>query len=264
VFVDPNPQCTFWQVDPTTGEYTGVSFEAAAPPGGSASNKCCGLGFTTAWNTSAGVLFGIQQCDTPTPGDQIAGYFICNVTIKDTTPPETTCALAGTLQGSVYISPVTVTLTATDDLSGVDYTMYQVDSGSWTTYVTPFTVSSEGAHTVAFYSMDKAGNKEAEKSQGFAIRYFNITITGGIGVTAVITNIGTIDQTSVPWSIALDGKLIFIGKTKSGTVNIAIGGHSSVKDFVLGFGKTTITVTAGIEEQTVHAKVFLFFVMGIT
>ncbi|MDH7507295.1 MAG: hypothetical protein QHH15_05895, partial [Candidatus Thermoplasmatota archaeon] len=33
----------------------------------------------TAWNTSAGILFGIQQCDTPVPGDQLGGYFISEI-----------------------------------------------------------------------------------------------------------------------------------------------------------------------------------------
>ena len=74
-----DPQCTFYQFDPSTGDYTGVSFEAYNP--GSTDNKACGLGFTTKWNTSAGVLFGIQQCDqTPDgPGDQLAGYMICEI-----------------------------------------------------------------------------------------------------------------------------------------------------------------------------------------
>jgi len=77
VFVDPNPQCTFHQFDPGTGAYTGVSFVAVSP--GGVSNKACGLGFTTAWNTNAGILFGIQQCDTPVPGDQLGAYFISEI-----------------------------------------------------------------------------------------------------------------------------------------------------------------------------------------
>ena len=56
-----DPQCTFYQWNPRTGDYTGVSFEAYDL--GTTDNKACGLGFTTKWNTSAGILFGIQQCD---------------------------------------------------------------------------------------------------------------------------------------------------------------------------------------------------------
>jgi hypothetical protein len=167
------------------------------------------------------------------------------------------------MQGTMYISPVNVILTATDDLSGVDYTMYKLDSGNWTQYATPVTVSDEGAHTVTFYSVDKVGNKETEQSQTFTIQYFTISIKGGFGVTAVIKNIGTVNQTKVQYSITLDGKLIFIGKSKSNTVNIAFGKEATVKDFVLGFGKTSITVTAGKEEKTVTGKVLLFFVLGV-
>ena len=55
--------------------------------------------------------------------------------------------------------------------SGVDYTAYKVDSdsGSWThggsvTIAAPAGGGNDGAHTVYFYSVDKAGNPEAEKS----------------------------------------------------------------------------------------------------
>jgi hypothetical protein len=80
VFVDGGPECTFHQFDPIIGSYTGVSFEAIIPSN-TVSNKACGLGFTTSWNTSAGILFAIQQCDQipDGPGDQLAGYFICEI-----------------------------------------------------------------------------------------------------------------------------------------------------------------------------------------
>jgi hypothetical protein len=79
-FVEGGPECTFHQYNPLVGGYTGVSFEAA-DPGGTVSNKCCGLGFTTDWNTSAGILFGIQQCDQlpDGPGDLLGGYEICEI-----------------------------------------------------------------------------------------------------------------------------------------------------------------------------------------
>jgi plastocyanin len=66
--------------------------------------------------------------------------------------------------------------------SGVDYTEYRVtmngSAGEWvrnanTTAADPFTtavlISSEGAYTVEYRSVDEAGNQEAVKSVGFSI-----------------------------------------------------------------------------------------------
>jgi regulation of enolase protein 1 (concanavalin A-like superfamily) len=63
-----------------------------------------------------------------------------------------------------YTGPVTVTLAATDDGSGVDRTEYTVDGGAWTAYTAPFAVSGDKAHTVRYRSADKAGNVETAKT----------------------------------------------------------------------------------------------------
>jgi len=83
-------------------------------------------------------------------------------TEMDGTPPTTTIAMSGTLgKHGWYISPVVVTLTASDPQSGVRYTTYKInDDGTWTNYTGPFTVSSDGSHTVWYYSVDNAGNSE--------------------------------------------------------------------------------------------------------
>ena len=62
----------------------------------------------------------------------------------DTTPPETTAALDGTLcDDNVYSSDVTVTLTATDGGSGVRVTKYRLDPADpWQRYTVPFIVTS--------------------------------------------------------------------------------------------------------------------------
>jgi len=185
----------------------------------------------------------------------------------DNTPPITTCTLAGTQEGDVYTSDVTVTLNAVDGQSGVNYTMYKLDSADWNIYTTPFVVTEDGAHTVLFYSMDNAGNQETEKSKTFTIEHpvaVEITIKGGLGVSATIKNVGTTDLTNIDWSITLDGKLIFIGKAKSGTIAALAAGESvTVKDFVVGFGKTGIAVTAGTEEASASGTVLLILVIGV-
>ena len=186
---------------------------------------------------------------------------------EDQTPPVTTCTLTGDMEGDIYTSPVMVTLTATDE-SGVSYTKYRLDDGSWITYISPFMVSTNGNHTVRFYSVDIVGNTEQEKSCNFTIQReipnVTITITGGIGVSAAIKNTGETTLTNLNWSITLDGALIFIGKTKSGTIpSLAPGETVTVKDFVIGLGKTGIEVNVEAAQVTATGTILLFFVMGV-
>lgn len=78
----------------------------------------------------------------------------------DTTPPVTTASGVPTGWSKV---PVTVTLTARDDLSGVQATEYSLDAA-------PFqpggavVVSAPGAHTLRYRSVDKAGNSESPRT----------------------------------------------------------------------------------------------------
>jgi hypothetical protein len=186
---------------------------------------------------------------------------------EDTTPPVTTCTLAGEMQGSVYVSDVTVTLTAIDG-SGVDYTKYKLDNGAWTMYTVPFVVSTNGNHTISFYSVDTVGNTEMEKTCSFTIQKevpsVTITIKGGLGVSATVTNTGTTNLTDLNWTMSLDGKLIFVGKTKSGTIDsLSVGESVTVNDFVLGLGKTGIAMHVEAAEATATGTVLLLFVIGV-
>jgi hypothetical protein len=160
---------------------------------------------------------------------------------------------------------VTSTLTATDPGSGVNYTMYKVDSGTWTTYTAPFIIKGNGLHTIHFYSIDNAGNIETEKTTTFTIQYpIQITIKGGLGISATIKNNGTTTVTNMNWSIDLSGGIILLGKSNTGTIaNLAAGQQIKVSDFVFGFGKPVITVTVGDSTATATGTVLLFFVIGV-
>jgi len=65
-------------------------------------------------------------------------------------------------------------------------------------------------------------------------------------VNAVIKNTGGVDALAVNWSIALDGGFILAGKETSGRIaGIFAGGEVAIRsDFIFGFGKTVITVSA--------------------
>ena len=181
----------------------------------------------------------------------------------DIIPPETNCTLTGILDGEVYISDVTVMFSATDDISGVASTTYKLDDGLWTTYGDPFLVSTEGSHILSFYSIDNAGNAEAEKTCEFTIQYppdINVTITGGFGISVAIKNLGSSDLTNISWNLSLDGGIIFFGKQKSGITNVKAGDEIVLRSLVFGVGKPTITLTIASSEITVNGSVFLFFV----
>lgn len=81
----------------------------------------------------------------------------------DTTPPVTNVSVTGTAGDNGwyrYGSAVTVTLTATDDDSGVAHTYYRINGSQLVTYNGSFTLG-EGSHTLLFYSVDNSGNTES-------------------------------------------------------------------------------------------------------
>ena len=96
---------------------------------------------------------------------------IKSVEIKiDNTLPVTHCDLTGTMgNNNWYVSMVTVSFNATDNLSGIDVIKYKIDDSDWEKYKDSVDVSSNGEHTVYFYSVDNAGNIEEEKNITFKI-----------------------------------------------------------------------------------------------
>ena len=92
---------------------------------------------------------------------------------------------------------------------------------------------------------------------------------GGLNLTVTLQNTGVIDASNVEWMITLSGGLIFYGKEKSGTLDCLQAGETqSVHSFVIGFGKTRITVHASCEEggfveKTASAVIILFLVVGV-
>ncbi|MCM3763599.1 OmpL47-type beta-barrel domain-containing protein [Neobacillus niacini] len=95
-------------------------------------------------------------------GTESIDYATVTVDIEkasDVTPPVT--AAETNLEWSK--EDVVVTLTATDDLSGVKSTYYSING---TDFVegTSVTLDKQGVHTVSFYSVDNAGNVEKVKS----------------------------------------------------------------------------------------------------
>jgi hypothetical protein len=96
----------------------------------------------------------------------------------DDVPPTTIIDTSGTagLEGW-FVSDVTVTLTATDDLSGIAETWYRINGDSWSIYQQPLIITTEGTSTVYYYSTDNAGNIEETMSMTVKIDKTSPTIT---------------------------------------------------------------------------------------
>jgi hypothetical protein len=161
-------------------------------------------------------------------------------TVLDSTPPSTVIAMNGTLgKQGWYISPVVVTLTATDSQSGVLYTMYKIDNdGDWMTYTSPFTISDDGSHTIWYYSMDTVGNSETPN-----------------------TAICKIDQTK-PSITLIKEQIDLIDVTFTAQVSDATSGIDHVDFYLDGqlqFNDTQAPYTwtwSGVEDKVVLATVY--------
>lgn len=92
-------------------------------------------------------------------------------------------------------------------------------------------------------------------------------ISGGLGLSAVIRNEGDENLTDITWNIILEGGLILLGKKAEGTIALLRPDKTeTIKvPFILGFGKTSVRVTATASEgmsteKTSGARLIGFFV----
>jgi hypothetical protein len=93
----------------------------------------------------------------------------------DATPPITNLSYSSpnyVSGATVYVSRETsFTLAASDTVTGVANTYFKLESGIWMQYGGSLTFSgtSDGLHTLSFYSKDMAGNRETTKSFSFVM-----------------------------------------------------------------------------------------------
>ncbi|MFF2446641.1 OmpL47-type beta-barrel domain-containing protein [Neobacillus sp. NPDC058068] len=162
-----------------------------------------------------------------------------NEGVDDVTPPVTVAAVSPIEPNGLngwYTQPVKVTLTATDDLSGVAETKYSLDNGkSWETYSAPITLDKDAKYTISYQSIDKSGNIETVKHLDLNIdqRGPTITVESPIKTTysdadEITPKISIVDEVSgVEKSkavVTLDGKVIQNGQ-KIALYSLALGSH---------------------------------------
>ncbi|RLF31669.1 MAG: hypothetical protein DRN07_06680, partial [Thermoplasmata archaeon] len=191
--------------------------------------------------------------------------------------PATFCDLSPaepTGENGWYVTPVTVSLEATDDASGVSHTLYKIDNGNWNTYTGPFVIDSDGAHTVYYYSVDNAGNEEGVKTRQVNIDFYGPTIT----IQKPANYIYLFDRPILPWigyrpvvigSISVTATVV--DTATSGIQNVELYVNNQLKGTYSGnvvytldepsFGETVIKVVAkdiagNTQTQTIRALIY--------
>jgi hypothetical protein len=100
------------------------------------------------------------------------------VWVGDEVAPTTNITFSGKQgQNNWWISnTVMIRLKAVDLVSGVDYTMYNLDGQGYERYAYTIPIygkGHEGMHTISYYSVDRVGNRESEKTVSFGIDVTN-------------------------------------------------------------------------------------------
>ena len=121
------------------------------------------------------------------------------IVVVDSTPPVTVANVSGTVgANNWYQSAAQVTLSATDNVSGVQSTVYRIDNGPIETYSGPFVISAPGQHTVVFRSVDNFNHFEAPKSLAV-----NIDTTGP--VVSAAASPSTANKSPRPVNVTVSG-----------------------------------------------------------
>ncbi|KRB43106.1 hypothetical protein ASD90_22280 [Terrabacter sp. Root181] len=152
-------------------------------------------------------------------------------------------------------APVTVGLTANDNLSDVDSTYFAIDGATTPTKGDTVTVGAEGVHTVSYWSVDNAGNKEAAKSFTVKLDLSSPSIAPsqspeqnahGWNNTDVSVSFSCLDQTSLsglrdcskPVTVSTDGKAQEVTGTATDNAGNSVTGTATVN-----LDKTAPTIT---------------------
>ncbi len=150
----------------------------------------------------------------------------------DLTAPTTTAS--GATSGSTYSGPVTLVLTASDNLSGVAATYYELDGGALTAYASAITVKTISSHTLVYWSVDAAGNIEGGHSLSFSI------------IAAPKLSSTAVSPTTVVWGTPVTGTVKISTAAPTAGVTVALSSSNPSVASV----HSTVTIPAGATSAT--------------
>ena len=131
---------------------------------------------------------------------------------------------------------VTFTLAATDATSGVANTFYTVDGGGQQTYSGTVTISTQGDHTVTYWSVDSAGNTETTNTTH--VKLDNVTPTNALSLVSQSGG-GSL----------LTGSTVYYRGSTTGSFKI----RNAVSDATSGAGSSTFAALGGTTTGWTHS-----------
>ena len=179
IFNDPAVIPSFsWKVAPTVGHVKGEARRADGTAFDTAAVTIENLDTQSLKNakTDGNGFFGAVDLQPGPYRAQVDSLYFCfNVTpgavadaARDILAPQTTAAVTPATpngQNGWYKTAPTVTLSASDNCSGVSTTEYSTDGGAtWQPYNGAFVFSTEGTTTILYRSTDRATNAETAQS----------------------------------------------------------------------------------------------------
>ncbi len=109
------------------------------------------------------------------------------------------------------------------------------------------------------------GAKDIYTAAGGAVPIIEVkSISGGLGVSAVVANSGEADASGVECTITIDASLMILGGETTTTIDVAAGSEQTISSgFILGFGPADITVNAGGATKSASGTVLGPLVIGL-
>jgi hypothetical protein len=142
----------------------------------------------------------------------------------DLNAPNTTDDAPSGTQSAAF----TVMLSATDNMSGVAYTSYRVDNSTWVNG-SSVSISTNGNHSIEYYSVDNAGHVEPNTTVYAALQVSGGGGGGGGGTSTTTYNFGNITSGSSEWKLGRGDRVNFGHNQKTHTIRVkSIGSDHAV------------------------------------